>query len=629
MGQFNQLKTTDVGTVHWTGGFWGERFQKCEDVVLPSMFEALNTPENSAVFSNFYVAAGLQEGEHLGTFWSDGDCYKWMEAASHVFGITGNPELDAQLDELIDVIGQAQDEDGYISTQIQLTDKQRWEQLRYHELYNMGHLLTAASVHYRTTGKESFLNIAVKLADYLYTVFQPRPEHLAQFGFNPSNIMGCIDLYRATGEERYLELAGIFVDMRGSVPGGTDQNQAHVPLREETDAVGHAVTATYLWCGATDVYAETGEDTLLEALERIWTDMVSSKMYITGGVGPQHHGESIRWDSVHEAFHRDYHLHNASAYNETCANIGNAMWNWRLLQLTGDAKYGDLMEQILYNSRLSGMSLDGRLFCYTNPLRWHGEQQEMLSNDTPERWFIHSCYCCPPQVARTIARMQDWAYSLSNQGLWVHLYGSNHLQTQLPDGSEIELEQISGYPWDGQVTLNVLTAPDEPFAIKLRIPGWAKGAELSVNGVLTEPVQPGTYTSIQRAWSVGDTVSLTLPLQPRVMKSHPMVEESRNHVALMRGPVVYCLESADLPEDVALSDIYLPRDPAMVERAGSGSLAGLVLLEGEARRLAGDQKSLYQEAGTETADSMLLQLIPYFAWNNRGSTEMSVWLPLY
>ena len=274
--------------------------------------------------------------------------------------------------------------------------------------------------------------------------------------------------------------------------------------------------------------------------------MVSGKMYITGGVGPQHHGESIRRDSVHEAFHLDYHLHNATAYNETCANIGNAMWNWRLLNVSGDAKYGDLMEQVLYNSGLSGISIDGKHFCYTNPLRWHGEQQEMLSNDTPGRWFIHTCYCCPPQVARSIARLQDWAYSLSDETVWVHLYGSNQLRTTLPDGAEIELEQVSDYPWDGQVTLRLSAVPATPMAVKLRIPAWADGAELRVNGEAVESVEPGSYASIRRVWSAGDSVRLTLPLRVRAMKSHPMVEESRNHLAIMRGPIVYCLESVDL-----------------------------------------------------------------------------------
>ena len=629
LSPYTQLQPVDHANVRWTTGFWGKRFALCETTILPSMFEALNNENNAAVFSNFYVAAGLQAGQHRGTFWSDGDCYKWMEAAAYVYDVTGNQALDRQLDELIEVIGQAQDGDGYISTQIQLTDKERWQHQRHHELYNMGHLFTAASVHHKVTGKDSFLRIARKLADYLSTVFQPCPEHLAHFGFNPSNIMGLVDLYRVTGEARYLALAQTFVDMRGSVPGGSDQNQAHVPLREETTAVGHAVTATYLYCGAADVYAETGEAALLTALERIWSDMAYRKMYITGGVGPLHHGESKRRDHVHEAFAPDYHLHNATAYNETCANIGNAMWNWRMLQLTGEAKYADVLEQVLYNSGLSGISIDGKQFCYTNPLRWYGKDHEILSNDTPQRWFIHTCYCCPPQVARTIARVQEWAYSTSNDEVWVHLYGSNHLRTQLPDGSLFELEQETDYPWQGTVKLQMQEAPDHPIAIKLRIPGWADGVQISVNGEPADNVRVGTYAELRQTWQRGDIIEVLLPLRVRRMKAHPWVEEVKNQVAMMRGPIVYCLESVDLPEDVSVSEIHISSNTNLAPRFEPTTLGGLMVLAGQAQRMveSSSKNALYFEAGLESREPIDIQMIPYYAWNNRGISEMSVWLP--
>ncbi|HID05901.1 MAG TPA: glycoside hydrolase family 127 protein, partial [Armatimonadetes bacterium] len=389
---YYHLKVLPFGTVRWTDGFWYERFELCHRVTLPAMREALDDPDNGAVFKNFYIAAGLQRGAHMGRFWSDGDCYKWLEAMAHVYSVTRDCELDRIMDEHIEIIGKAQESDGYICTQIQLTDKERWQATGYHELYNMGHLLTAACVHYRATGKRNFLEIACKLGDYLYNVFQPRPPELANFGWNPSNIMGLVDLYRATGKRRYLELAGIFVDMRGSAPkgeqwhrrqnrsDGTDQTQDRVPLRQETEAVGHAVTAMYLYCGATDVYAETGEPALREALERIWQDVTTRKMFITGALGALHQGVSRRGDRVGEAFGLPYQLPNATAYNETCANIGNAMWNWRLLRIDGDAKYADIMELVLYNSMLSGMSIDGKHFRYTNPLRWHGAEHLLLSN---------------------------------------------------------------------------------------------------------------------------------------------------------------------------------------------------------------------------------------------------------
>ena len=419
---YQKLFPLEHDAVNWTDGFWGNLFQLCHETVLPSMRRALDEPKNGAVFSNFYVAAGLQEGERKGTMWSDGDCYKYMEAWTHVYGLTKAPAILEELDELIEVIAQAQLANGYISTPMQLRDdKEYWTNLRDHELYNMGHLLTAAAVHHRITGKRNFLDIAIRLADHLCDTFMSRPAALAHFGFNPSNTMGAVDLYRATGERKYLELAQCFVDMRGSQPGGGDLNQSLVALREETRAVGHAVTAGYLYCGATDVVAETGDEELLAGLHRIWDNAVYSKMYITGGTSAQHHGASQRPEfrgaatEVHEAFGYEYSLPNATAYNETCANIAHAMWNWRLLNLSGDAKYTDVVELVLYNSMLSSMSLDGITFCYTNPLRWYGAEHPLLSQDAYERWYISRCYCCPTNTARTIALLHNWFYSVSDE----------------------------------------------------------------------------------------------------------------------------------------------------------------------------------------------------------------------
>ena len=645
-GPYARLTSVDPGAVHWTEGFWAGKLELCHSVILPSMRRALDVDENGAVFKNLYIAAGLAEGEHQGTNWSDGDCYKWMEAVAHVYGVTGGPALDRMLDERIAVVAGAQDEDGYICTQTQLNPhKERWGARNYHELYNMGHLMTAACVHHSVTGKTSFLAVARKLADYLYRTFQPPPPELAHFAWNPSNIMGLVDLYRATGEPRYLELADIFVTMRGSVPwprgyGGVpqgkdphpgDQNQDRVPLRKESEAVGHAVTATYLYCGATDVYAETGDKALFAALDRIWHDVVEKKMYITGGVCPLHFGVSRRGDPVHEAFDLAYHLHSGSAYNETCANIGNGMWNWRMLGVTAEQKYADVMEQVIYNSGLSGISIDGELFCYTNPLRWHGGEHDQLSHDTPERWFTHNCYCCPPQMARTIARMHNWAYSLSEAGVWVHLYGGSTIETDLSGGS-LKLVQESDYPWDGAVKIVLERAPGIPFSLMLRIPAWAHGEALSVNGQNAgEEVQPGTYVALERAWATGDSVVLTLPLEPRLIKAHRKVEEARNQVALMRGPVVYCVESVDLPEDVSVSEIHIPRNVRLSARYDRDLLGGVVVLEGEARRVYEETPSdaLYSPFGEETVKTIDISLIPYYAWNNRGPTEMTVWMPVY
>ena len=623
--------------VSWREGFWGNLFELCRDTILPSMRKALDEPDNGAVFSNFYIAAGLQDGDRKGTMWSDGDCYKYMEAMSHVYGATKEQAIIDELDELIDVIAQAQEDDGYISTPMQLRDdKDYWTSLRDHELYNMGHLLTAASVHHLITGKRNFLQIAIKQADYLYDLFMPRPPELAHFGFNPSNTMGAVDLYRATGNERYLELAQCFVDMRGSQPGGGDLNQTLVSLRAETRAVGHAVTAGYLYCGATDVVAETGDEELLAGLERIWHNAIHSKMYITGGTSAQHHGASQRPEfrgaatEVHEAFGHEFSLPNATGYNETCANIANAMWNWRMLNLSGDAKYTDIVELVLYNSMLSSMSLDGITFCYTNPLRWYGADQPLLSQDAYHRWFISRCYCCPTNTARTIALLHNWFYSTSDEGLWIHLYGSNSVNTPLADGSGIALTQQTDYPWDDVIRMTIDKAPASEVSLMLRIPGWAGAASLQINGEASNlALTPGSYVEVKRAWQAGDVIELSLPMQPKMIKAHPKAEEIRNHVAVMRGPIVYCLEGVDLPEDVSILEVYAPDDMQLAAHKEDDLLGGVTVMKGVARRLHEENGSagLYMEAGNEREEELDITLIPYYAWNNRGINEMTVWLP--
>jgi len=644
-GSRRRLQPTPMTAARWTDGFWADRFRLCHEIIIPKMKEALEHVDNSACLSNFRVGAGLEEGEHRGTNWSDGDCYKWIETMAHVYATTKDEELDREMDHWIDLIAKTQAEDGYISTQTQLNpEKERWGQRTYHELYNMGHLMTAASVHQAATGKASFVAVACRLADYLHDLFQPRPSELAHFGWNPSNIMGLVDLYRATGEQRYLELAGIFVDMRGSKPWQSnrwgrvwaddphpgDQNQDRVPLRKEAQAVGHAVTATYLWCGAADVVAETGEAELLEALDHIWHDVVETKMYITGAVGPYHHGVSPRHDMVHEAFGRVYELPNATAYNETCANIGNAMWNKRLLELTGEAKFADVMELVLYNSALSPMDVDGTRFCYTNPLARSGWTPE-LSQDSVQRWSEFHCYCCPPQVARTLAKTHEWAYSLLDDSVWVNLYGSSVLDTEIPGLGAIKLTQQTDYPWDGTITITVEAAPDAELALQLRIPGWADSATITINGEAAESAPaPGTYAALKRRWSAGDVVTLELPLRPRLMMAHPEVEEAHNQVAVMRGPIVYCLEAVDLPEGVPVHEVHIPRDIELTAKFEADLLGGVTVLEGTAcrRRNPDWTAKLYAELPKGSCEPLPLRLVPYYAWLNRGRHDMRIWLPL-
>ncbi len=623
--------------IRWREGFWAEKYAMIRDVTLPGMLDALNDPQNGAFLGNF-IAVAERRNEHRATFWSDGDCYKFLEALTNVYRNERDPKLLELMDRIIASFAGAQEPDGYINTQITLTGKPRWSDPRLHEFYNLGHLFTAAANHFRTTGQRNFLVIAERAADCVYATFSSRPKALAHYEFNPSNIMGLVDLYEVTDDPRHLELAQIFVDLRGSEPGGLgDQNQDGVPLREEKEAVGHAVTATYLYSGAADVAMHTGEQALADALGRIWDDATRHKLYITGGVGAIHAGMSERddkWvdaDKIWEAFGRPYQLPNASAYNETCANIGQAMWAWRMLQMSGEVRYADVMEQVLYNAGLSGISLRGSEFTYTNPLRWHGHDHSddghLLFSDAPQRWNRFFCYCCPPQVARTYSGLQRWVASQSADALWIHLYGGNEVHARLESG-RLRLSMRTEYPWDGLVAIEVLEAPKKECSLRLRIPHWATGATCVVNGQSVDrPVAASSYIELQRHWRAGDTVELDLPMEARLMIGHPRVEETRNQVAVVRGPVVYCLEHHDLPQGVALEDILIP------------SNARFALSEdavGTARMLTGsglhiprrETDRLYAPLEDSSAVTVLLKLVPYHAWNNRGITNMSVWLPL-
>ena len=661
-GLHRRLRAMGMDEVRWTKGFWADKFELCGRKMLPAIRRALLDPRNSEQLASLRIAAGLDKGPRRGTDWSDGDCYKWLEALSLVYAVTKDPKLDRMLDEWIAIIAKAQAPDGFISTNAQRTGKSKPLDMPYtHQLYNMGHLLTAACVHHDATGKDSFLRIATKTGDYLDRHFSPRPARLVHFPWNPSVYVGLVDLYRTTGKRRYLELAKIMIDNRGSSPGGgthrnggTDQTQDRAAIRKETQAVGHAVCAMYLYCGAADLYAETGEAALLAALERIWLNVVSRRMYVTGAVGVGG-GRSSRGDPVHEAFGSDYHLPSRSAYAETCSNIGNAMWNWRLLNLTADAKYGDVMEQVLYNSMLSPVSLDGTKFFYCNPLRWEGRKAGPARHHTAARWAIHSCYCCPPQVARKIAGLQRWAYGVGKTGVWVHLYGGNVLKTKLADGSPVRLTQATDYPWDGRVKITIAESPKRQWAVMLRVPAWAGGASITVNGKApAAPVRPGTYAAVRRQWSAGDVVELNLPMNVRVIEAHPKAKELRDKVTVMRGPVVYCLElpTSQGGRDVWKAGLFMPEKIELTPQPGPKELGRLTVLKGKALTFAGRDRYIRDSAGTAAPKpagnwgnqlyrefrprpgkaarhgTVNITLIPYFAWANRGVAFMEVWIPL-
>ena len=641
-----KFKSIDMGDCQWTEGFWADKFNQAEAVMVPYMRDVL-TGEVGHALNNFKIAAGIKEGEHKGMHWHDGDFYKWMEAAVYIYAQNEDEKILKELDEYIEIIGKAQEEDGYLQTQIQLRDKvEPYENRRFHEMYNSGHLYTSAVIHYRVTGKTNFLNIAIKHADQLYRTFQPQPDHLKRFGFNQTQIMGLVELYRTTKDEKYLELAEVFINMRGKSsikPDPTvryrmvgDMVQERTPLRESTKAVGHAVLALYYYAGAADVYAETGEQALIEALDRLWDDVVHKKMYVTGACGQTHHGASSqtdgRTDFVHEAFMDEYMMPNLTAYNETCANVCNSMFSYRMLGIHGESKYADIMELVLFNSALSGIALDGKHYFYTNPLRMIHEARDYssLSTESAVRTPYIECFCCPPNLVRTIAKLSGWAYSLSENGLAVNLYGGNKLETTLLDGSGIGLVQETNYPWDGEVKITMEECKAQPFEILLRIPDWANGSTIRVNGQDVDvEVKEGAYAKLERQWQTGDIITLNMPMPIHLIEGHPRIEEVRNQVALKRGPVVYCIESPDLPENASILNVYLPSNAKLTAKYQPDFLGGTTTIQADVLLRKDKNEKMYNTLEKPEWANFQTQFIPYYAWSNRGQSDMTVWVPVF
>ncbi len=641
--RYVRLRSVDLRDVRWNDGFWKDRFEWCRETVVPNMQRLLEDSEISHAYDNFLVAAGRKVGKHRGPKWHDGDFYKWLEAVAFVYAATGDEELDALMDRIIKVIGQSQREDGYIHTPVviaernpQLGDGAFNDRLDF-ETYNMGHLMTCACVHYRATGKADLLDIAKRAADFLYRSYKHSPSTLANNAICPSHYMGIIEMYRTCRDLRYLELAKGLVDIRDLVEAGSDHNQDRIPFRQQTQAVGHAVRANYLYAGVADVYAETGDASLLKALEAIWEDVAYRKLYITGATGALYDGASpdgSRSHSsiqlVHQAYGRPYQLPNVTAYNESCATVGLILWNWRMLAVTGQARYADQLELAYYNALLATISLDGKKFFYTNPLgrvdnlpfelRWSRRREPYIS-----------CFCCPPNTVRTIAEVAAYAYSVSNEGLWINLYGGNELETKLADGSRLRLKQRTDYPWDGTIDITLKETPQSEFSVYLRIPGWARNASIRINDeIVTRNLRSGQYYEVRRVWRDNDRIKLILPMPARLMEAHPLVEETRNQTAVCRGPIIYCMESSDLPEGAKVSDISISPDIVFRSEYDSEWLGGTVALAGKAHAHTATnwEKALYRERNPTGMREIDLRLIPYYAWDNRGDSEMAIWIPV-
>lgn len=638
-----KLRSIGMGECRWTEGFWADKFKQCEEVMVPYMGSLLKGDIGHGL-NNFKIAAGLMKGKHQGFAWHDGDFFKWMEACTHVYAVNKDQKILDELDKILEIVARAQEDDGYLHTNIQIDGIAHFSNRKYHEMYNCGHLYTAACIHHRVTGKTNFLDVAIKNADLLYKLFQPQPKELGRFGFNQSQIMGLVEMYRTAQDKRYLELAEIFINNRGKYkivhdsstegyPIG-DMVQETVPLREETEAVGHAVLALYYYAGAADVAAETGEQALLDALDRLWDSVVNHKMYITGACGQTHYGASPRRQLIEEGFTDDYMMPNSTAYNETCANIANAMFSYRMLGIKGESKYADIMELVLHNSALVGISADGKNYFYANPLRYiHGQREYIDDRDhteSPNRQPYIECFCCPPNLVRTIAKSAGWAYSLAADGVAVNLYGGNELNTTLLDGSALKLTQQTGFPWDGAVKLTIQECRQTPFDLMLRIPAWAEGATIQVNGKdAGVAVFPGKYAVINRVWSAKDTVTLDLPMDIRLVEGHPYIEEVRNQVAVKRGPLLYCIESPDLPKNAKILDVYLKGDAAMKVEDKPDFLGGVKTISTEVLlRSNTGSTGMYRKVVKPEFTPYKTQLVPYYAWSNRGTAEMTIFMPV-
>ena len=642
-----QLRPVPFDAVQWTDGFWADRFKQVCDVTLDESWRLLADPAAGHVLDNFRFAAKPGTGNYLGTTWQDEWLYKWIEAAACVWRVNHDPEVERRMNEGIALIAAAQQPDGYLSTMPLVKGQSRFQDPKDHEIYNMGHLLTAGIIHYRMTGNDALLNIAKRTGDFLCANLGVTVK--PYFAHNPSAIMGLVELYRLTGEKKYLQCAQLIVDRRGENPkkrsreeyqtgmDGTDVIQDRVPVRKSSEIVGHNVFFTYLYTGAGDLVAESGEGELESALGRLWTDMTQRKMFIHGGVSAIPSGVSASKDFVNEAAGAPYQLPNASCYNETCGQIGAFMWGYRMLVDHPDGQFADIMEREMFNGFIPCIGLEGKSWFYRNVIRRYDENYkakggtDMAERQLPGRKQI----CCPSNLLRTLAELSAYFYSLDEAGLWVHHYGGNKLNCQLLSGESFALEQVTDYPWNGEVKFVIHQAPSNAVSLRLRVPGWADKAAFAING---KPVREANsqhgYVTLAQTWKTGDTITLSLPMESKLVAADPRVEETRNQVAVMRGPVLYCVESPDLPPGVDVPSVLLPSTSTfkpVVGMAGVESpLAGkTVLLRGHAlHRAEPRMPPLYRPLSQESLQPLDLTLIPYYAWANRGHSAMSVWLPV-
>ncbi len=645
---FNKISAIPFENVEITDKFWSTRQKINREVSILLQHQKL---EENHHIDNFRVAAGLKKGITMGLFYLDSDLYKWMEAVSYSLQIKRDPKLEEIMENLIELIAKSQTKDGYVNTYY--TTKffeKRFTNIHItHEDYCAGHLIQAAIAHYRATGNEKFLNIAKRFGTLLVKVFLKEKKKGAP-GHEEIE-MALVELYRITNNKKYLNLAKEYIDRRGNIahfktyamnqylnamitlkkakkieeryqfententakkvkskppeyaPKFTVRNalklfkeningkiyQMNMPFRNATEPVGHSVRAMYLYCGIADLYSETGEKALLKALERIWIKMTIARMYITGGIG------SI---PVIEGFGRDFQLENENSYSETCAAIGSAMWNWRMLNITGKCKYADLMEKVLYNGMLSGQSIDGRKYFYRNP---------MISQGRYERteWFV--CACCPPNVARTIASLGKYIYSVSDKGVWIHQYIGSKAHYKVFGTEDFTIHQESEFPWNGSVKLRIELKRSMSFSLHLRVPIWSLETDITINkDKYNDHLSPGKYVEIIRNWNNGDIVHLNFKMEPELEIADPRVKNNIGRRAIRNGPIVYCLEQLDNPK-IDIFEVVIAKKSELTVKFVPDLLGGINIIEGN------------------LANNKTFITVPYYAWGNRGPSKMQVW----
>lgn len=634
------LKPIAVKNVSLEKGLLSERMRVIREEVIPYQWRALNDEvphaEPSHAMENLRIAAGEGEGVHRGFVFQDSDLAKWLEAVGYRLATHPDPELERTADEAIALLARAQEADGYLNSYYTIMKPdQRWTNLRDdHELYCAGHFIEAAVAYYEGTGKRELLDIVCRFVDLIDSVFGLEPGKLKGYPGHQEIELALVRLYSVTADKKHLNLAKFFIDQRGQEPHyfaeeaqkrgqkspywytwGHEYNQSHLPVRQQTTAVGHSVRAMYMYSAMVDLAKAANDPGLLEASKTLWQNVVSKRMYITGGLGSQEFGEG---------FSTDYDLPSDTAYTETCAAIGLVFWAHRLLQIEPRGEYGDVLESALFNGVLSGISLDGQRFFYVNPLEVVPEiiaRRKDHSHVRPTRQSWFGCACCPPNIARLVASIGRYMYSTEGDSLYVHLYGDSNATVEIA-GTNLGIRQETEYPFAGQIKFTVTAEQTLDATFYLRIPGWCQGWSLRVNGeLLTSPAIEDGYLKLSRPWNHGDSVELSLEMPIERVRSNPLVRETMGKVALRRGPLVYCLEETDNGEN--LSALFLSgEDELMVDFDQD---LGLPAIIGYAKRLASRTQDLYTTEEPEI-ETVQIKAIPYFAWDNRKPGEMLVWL---